>query len=41
MGQGHLLLGHVEQAIDSLERGASNPRLYFTLAAALGLKGGP
>jgi adenylate cyclase len=43
MGQGHLLLGHVEQAIEFARKArASNPRLYFThtlLAAALGLKG--
>jgi TolB-like protein/Flp pilus assembly protein TadD len=43
MGQAHLLLGHVEQAIEFARKArASNPRLYFThtlLAAALGLKG--
>jgi adenylate cyclase len=43
LSQAHLLLGHVEAAIE-LARTAcvSNPRLYFThllLAAALGLKG--
>ena len=43
MGQAHLLLGHVEQAIEFARKArASNPRLYITntmLAAALGLKG--
>jgi adenylate cyclase len=43
MGQAHMLLGHVEQAIEFARKArASNPRLYFThtlLAAALGLKG--
>jgi TolB-like protein/Flp pilus assembly protein TadD len=43
MGQAHLLLGYVEQAIEFARKArASNPRLYFThtlLAAALGLKG--
>ena len=43
MGQAHLLMGHVDQAIEFARRArASNPRLYFThtlLAAALGLKG--
>src|SRR5262249_44735112 len=43
MCQGHLLLGHVEQAIDLARKArVSNPRLRFTnglLAAALGLKG--
>jgi len=43
MGQAHLLMGHVEQAIEFTRKArASNPRLYFThtlLAAALGLKG--
>jgi adenylate cyclase len=41
--QAHLLLGHVEQAIDLARKArVSNPRLRFTstlLAAALGLKG--
>jgi hypothetical protein len=39
----HLLLGHVEQAIEfSRQARARNPRLYYThmiLAAALGLNG--
>jgi TolB-like protein len=43
MGQAHLLMGHVDQAIEFTRKArASNPRLYFThtlLAAALGLKG--
>ena len=43
LSQGHLLLGHVEQAIELARKAcASNPRLYFThtlLAAALGLRG--
>jgi Flp pilus assembly protein TadD len=43
MCQAHLLMGHVEQAIEFARKArASNPRLYFThtcLAAALGLKG--
>ena len=43
LSQGHLLLGHVEQAIEFARRArVSNPRLYFThtlLAAALGVKG--
>jgi len=43
MGQAHLLLGHVEQAIEFTRKArASNPRIYITntlLAAALGLKG--
>jgi len=43
MGQAHLLMGHVDQAIEFARKArASNPRLYITntmLAAALGLKG--
>ena len=43
LGQAHLLLGHVEQAIEFARKArASNPRIYITntmLAAALGLKG--
>ena len=43
LSQGHLLLGHVEPAIELSKKAcASNPRLYYThmlLAAALGLKG--
>jgi TolB-like protein/Flp pilus assembly protein TadD len=43
LSQGHLLLGHVEPAIELARKAcASNPRLYYThmlLAAALGLKG--
>jgi Flp pilus assembly protein TadD len=43
LSQGHLLLGHVEKAIELARKAcASNPRLYFThmlLAAALALKG--
>jgi adenylate cyclase len=43
LSQAHLLLGHVEPAIELARKAcASNPRLYFThmlLAAALGLKG--
>jgi adenylate cyclase len=43
LSQAHLLLGHVEPAIELARKAcATNPRLYFThmlLAAALGLKG--
>ena len=43
LGRSHLLLGHVDEAIDFLRKArAANPRLYlvqFGLAAALGLKG--
>jgi tetratricopeptide (TPR) repeat protein len=43
LSQSHLLLGHVEQAIELARKAcASNPRLFFThvlLAAALGVKG--
>ena len=43
LSQGHLLLGHLQQAIELARKAcASNPRLYFThmlLAAALGVKG--
>jgi adenylate cyclase len=43
LGQCHLLLGHVDQAIDLLGKArAANPRLYYIylwLAGALGLKG--
>ena len=43
LGFSHLLLGHVEEAIDFLKRArAANPRLhyvYLVLAGALGLKG--
>jgi tetratricopeptide (TPR) repeat protein len=43
LSQGHLLLGHVEQAVELARKAcAGNPRLYFThmcLAAALGLEG--
>jgi len=43
LSQGHLLLGHVEPAIELARKAcASNPRLYYThmlLAAALGLNG--
>ena len=43
LSQGHLLLGHVEQAVELARKACSgNPRLYFThmcLAAALGLEG--
>jgi adenylate cyclase len=43
LGRCHLLLGHVDEAIDLLRKArAANPRLYlvhFCLAAALGLKG--
>ena len=43
LGLCHLLLGHVDQAIDLLRRARSeNPRVWFThlwLAGALGLQG--
>jgi tetratricopeptide (TPR) repeat protein len=43
LASSHLLLGHVDQAIDLLRRArASNPQLYYVhmyLAGALGLKG--
>ena len=43
LSRGHLLMGHVEPAIELARKAcASNPRLYYThmlLAAALGLKG--
>jgi adenylate cyclase len=43
LGECHLLLGHVDQAIDLLRRArAANPRWWFIphwLAGALGLKG--
>jgi tetratricopeptide (TPR) repeat protein len=43
LGACHLLLGHVDEAIDLLRKArAGNPRLYyvhFWLAGALGLKG--
>ena len=43
LGYAHLLLGHVDEAIDFLRRArAANPRLYYvhlSLAGALGLKG--
>jgi adenylate cyclase len=43
LGQCHLLLGHVDEAIELLKKGrAANPRRYFAhlwLAGALGLRG--
>jgi len=43
LGQGHLLLGHTDQAVDFLRKArAANSRVYYVhlfLAAALGLRG--